>query len=258
MIGLRVDIDSVGDIEGTPKLIELLDKLDVKASFFVCFGPDYTGRNLLRYLARPHHIILVKPVRFGLRNLARGFARPFKLENYREQILEIEKHGHEVELHGYNHYSWIRGKINLTRAIESFRETMGREPRAFASPGFKVTPEFLLDIENIGLDYSSDYLGERPFYPVVDGRSLSTLQLPVNMKSLLELVMAGWSDCTIYRTITHNFTDDYFTFYVHPSFVVRYKYELLKDILKKAVKDGIDIRTFSEIAGSWDEDTPDL
>lgn len=250
MIGLRVDIDSIGDIKEIPKLLGLLDRLEVKASFFVSLGPDRAGRNFFRYISRPNKVISAKPARFGFKNLVRGIFRPEKLENYKDKIREIKKHGHEVELHGYDHYNWMKGKMDITKAVGSFKETMGKEPRAFASPGFKITPKMLLALETLGLRYCSDFLGARPFYPVVNGRSLSTLQLPVSMKSLIELVTDGWSDEMIFKTITRKFNDDYFTFYIHPSFAIEYKFKLLEGLLEKAEKMGVHFKTFNEIAGA--------
>lgn len=48
-IALKIDIDTLIWLkEGVPRLAGLLDRYDIKASFFIAFGPDSSGKALFR------------------------------------------------------------------------------------------------------------------------------------------------------------------------------------------------------------------
>ena len=52
-ISLRVDVDTLeGSIRGIPTLLRLLDKHQMRASFYCSFGPDNSGKALRRIFAR--------------------------------------------------------------------------------------------------------------------------------------------------------------------------------------------------------------
>ena len=52
-LGLKVDVDTLrGTREGVPKLVELLRKHGVAATFLFSLGPDHTGRAIRRVFRR--------------------------------------------------------------------------------------------------------------------------------------------------------------------------------------------------------------
>lgn len=260
--GIRVDVDSIGDIDALPATLELLDDCGVKASFFVAMGPDKAGRNVLKYLTRPRALGRAKPMRFGLRNLMRGLISPACMEDYRSELREIKKRGHEVGLHGYDHYRWIKtGGREAGALIEKgrtlFEGVFKSTPRAFASPGFTMNKEILNEIEDF--DYSSDFIHEAPFYPSLNGVQSKTLQVPVSMKSIGEFDADGLNDSRILQTFKQEIgARHFFTFYFHPSYEARYRPALVKNIIE-ILKDTHEVLTFAEIADRCkNENTPDL
>ncbi|MEE8168532.1 MAG: polysaccharide deacetylase family protein [Candidatus Hydrothermarchaeales archaeon] len=249
MIGVRVDIDAVGDIKAVPSLLNLFDEHDIRASFFIAFGPDRVGRNLFKYIQRPWDIPKAKPGRYGFGNLLRSFFNPQIIEGYKTQLIEIEKRGHEVGLHGYDHYNWVREKRDIQKGLESFREVFGKKPRAFASPGFKTNSEYLRALDCFGFDYASDFLGSEPVYPLLNGKKADTMQIPVSIKSIGELSINGQSDEQILRLYSQGMENEFFTFYLHPSYEVNHNYSLLCRVFQKVGKMGT--ATFSEIWRQW-------
>jgi undecaprenyl phosphate-alpha-L-ara4FN deformylase len=260
--GVRVDIDSVGDIDALPETLDLLDNCDVKASFFVAMGPDKTGKNLFKYLKKPWGLGRARPTRFGFRNLIRGLVSPAHMEDYKSELYEIKKRGHEVGLHGYDHYQWIKteGKEAgplIEKGCTLFEEIFESAPRSFASPGFTVNREILHKTEDF--DYSSDFIYKEPFYPGLNGEKFDTLQIPVSMKSIGEFEMDGLNNEQILEKYQNKIEKKgFFSFYFHPSYEVKYKVKILSKIIG-LLKEKKEILTFTEIAEKWkDENTADL
>jgi len=266
MIGLRIDIDSIGDLKATPHILEMLKEYDLKASFFVTMGPDKTGKNIKKILWSPMDLLRAKPIRYGLMTLARGFFMP---ENIHDQIKELRgilELGHEIGLHGYDHYLWMntlmdKKEINedIKRGIFFFKHVFGQLPSSFAAPGFMTYTNYLEILDSFNFIYSSDFISDRPFYPSIDAGMAKTLQIPVVMKSPGELTLEGMSD----DTILHRFKEqirkkEFFTFYIHPSYDCIYKKELINKMLSicSKIKNNL---TFQKIYEDfYYENTPNL
>jgi len=206
LLGLRIDVDTrAGLREGVPRLLDLLRRHSVRATFFVTFGPDHSGR-AWRRLGRPGFLLKMwrtNPFRlYGLRTLLSGTLLPALPvgEGAPELLREVRDEGHEVGIHGYDHVLWqdkvermeeaeIEGELNAAKA--AYERALGAPPLSSAAPGWRCTPATLSAQERLGLLYASDVRGSSPFLPAHDGKSFETLQIPTTLPTLDELLGRG-------------------------------------------------------------------
>ena len=102
---MRIDIDSVRDVKAVPKTLELLERHEVKASFFVATGTDETYKNHRHYLNPKRFLSATWMQRYGLDAFA-GLLTRRDVQSSKGLGL-IQKEGHELGLHGYGHYEWM-------------------------------------------------------------------------------------------------------------------------------------------------------
>jgi len=207
-IALRVDVDtSVGFKKGVPHLLRVFRDFGVKATFFIVMGPDTMGKHLKRFKEKDYfkRIIAVNPF-----NLLRDYGwRPFFYgtllpspqvgAGHPELFLKVLEEGHEIGIHGYNHARWADRYDTLTKEeihqeIEKCRGMFcvlaGTPPLSSACPNWRCNDLILLEEEKFGFLYLSDVRGDTPFFPVVNGRKLNTLQIPQTLPTTHECLQA--------------------------------------------------------------------
>ena len=201
-IGLRIDVDTSRGMEhGVPVLLELLRRYDAGASFFVAVGPETWGRAFLRIFKERgflRRMLFLNPVKaYGFLTLLRGTLVPGKcVVSGKSTLSGVVEEGHELGLHGYDHRWWQdhvmqnplpRLGDEVERAIIRMRD-LGFSHMPWASPGWRVTPETLLMMERFHFPYAGDVRGDGLFYPRVEGKALRTLQVPVSLPTLDEIL----------------------------------------------------------------------
>jgi undecaprenyl phosphate-alpha-L-ara4FN deformylase len=269
---IRIDVDSTRDIALLPELLDLLLLLDIKATFFITTGPDRLALNLFKYVRDPQsfcRFIKSKPLRYGPHSL-NGLLRKTPIEAAcPEVLLRAQLEGHEIGLHGYDHYAWIRNLHNMdeiqiteliSRGLEALHAIAVADIRSFASPGFAVTSAFLRAIDALGFDYSSDFKSNKPtppFYPKTETNRDSVLQVPVSMDSIGELFIAGFSEDDIKAKMRKN-SDVWhtktvpFVMYAHPAHEVGCYKELFSSVLQDLREDPrFTFLTLAQIAQQW-------
>ena len=130
---------------GTPKLLELLDQLDLKATFFV------TGWSVDAHPAMAESIL---------------------------------KAGHEIGHHGYHHLlpdpgdPWIEEE--LERGFEALKRRLGVKPTGYRAPYGEFTEELRVALVRHGIVYTSSFRDDvRPYrHRLADGKP-GTIELPV-------------------------------------------------------------------------------
>lgn len=204
-IGLRVDVDTLWGLgEGVPSLLDLLDELGVRASFFVALGPDRSGlgvKSVFRKRGALGRLLRLGRV-YGLRSGLRGLVLPpLKIGESSSRVLrEVVQRGHEVGIHGWDHRRWQdflprmdsnEIERDYEESIRAYRMILDGEPHCSASPGWTANSRSLIVQEGYEFRFASDFRGKTPFYPTLDALALKTLQLPVTLPTLDELIALG-------------------------------------------------------------------
>jgi undecaprenyl phosphate-alpha-L-ara4FN deformylase len=203
-VALKIDVDThQGLAEGVPRLRRALERERATASFYIAMGPDNSGRAVIRVLRNRGFLKKMLRTRavsmYGLRTILSGTilpARPIALA-FPNLLRDLKAAGFEVAVHGYDHVRWQdhidslgeRGiRAELSDAFEAYRSIMGERPRAFAAPGWRTNGVALRALDEMGLDYRSDTRGRTPFRCLVDGRVLSTPEIPSTVPTLDEVM----------------------------------------------------------------------
>lgn len=202
-IALKVDVDTYHGLrEGVPRLMGILERLGVTATFCVAMGPDNSGK-AIRRIFRPGFVGKMLRTRavsmYGSRTLLYGtlLRAPLIGAGAPQLLRELETAGHEVIPHGWDHVAWHdyltrwdfeRTRAELTRACEALAEAVGHPCQAVAAPGWQATETSVRAQQELGLRYAADTRGWCPFYPLVEGEPATVLQLPTTLPTLDEAI----------------------------------------------------------------------
>ncbi len=196
-VALKVDCDTFeGTKKGIPNLLNLFEKLNVKASFYFTLGPDCSGRAIRRVFTQKG--FLKKMFRskavslYGPKTMLYGTLLPPPMiwKNLASEIRSVEKAGHEVGVHGWDHVRWHDklDKMNVKQveddygqAFDVFASIFGRPAQASAAPGWHATATSLAVQEKRNLLYASNTRNGDPFFPEDGGRVFSTLEIPTTL-----------------------------------------------------------------------------
>lgn len=188
-IGLKVDVDTLrGTREGVPRLVELLRRLGVGATFYFSVGPDHTGRALRRvfrpgFFQKVARTSVVK--HYGVKTLLYGVLLPGPDIGKKAGAIMRGVHdaGFEVGLHTFDHVRWQDNvatasfewtRREFERGLDAFERVFGFPPRSHAAAGWQINDHALLLEAKHGLAYASDtrvagaaLAGATPFLPVL-------------------------------------------------------------------------------------------
>jgi hypothetical protein len=193
-VALKIDVDTRSGLdEGVPRLVETLERLQARATFFLSFGPDLLGSCHLQCVSPEGFLKKMlrtrAPSLYGWRTILSGTLLPARLIAIArpELVLEVQQRGHEVGVHAWNHRRWqdeldhlplSEVRHELKRACEAYQSILGRQPHRTAAPSWRANAHSLTVQDELDLLYSSDCRSGEPFYPRVDGVSFKTLQIP--------------------------------------------------------------------------------
>lgn len=257
-VGLRVDVDfGIGLHSGVPYLLDVLRKRDLRVTFYVTMGPDGFRKHArrlgsARYRKRVRRMSPWTIVRkFGPVYLGRqALGIPDAVgRRYPDVIRMVIDHGHEVGVHGYDHYWWAENVFeadaaaleqDMDSALEAFRECTGREASAWASPNWRCSAASLRLVDDRGFPYGADTRGRAPFIPVAGGRRAATPQLPISLPCLHEV--ADYLDTAdaalIGREFARRLAPGYNVWCIHDYYEGLLRRDLLEPVLDRVLEQG--------------------
>ena len=202
-IGLKVDVDTLrGTREGVPRLMALLRKLGLDATFYFSVGPDNTGRAMRRVFRKGFAQKVARTSvleHYGLKTLLYGVLLPGPDigRSAGGVMRSVHDAGFEVGLHTYDHVRWqdyvakataAWTRVEFERGLEAFERVFGFLPQSHAAAGWQINAHGLALEQEYGLRYASDTRGGPPFFPVLAQGTSSCPQLPTTLPTFDEVL----------------------------------------------------------------------
>jgi undecaprenyl phosphate-alpha-L-ara4FN deformylase len=202
-IGLKVDVDTLrGTREGVPRLMALLKKLKMDATFYFSVGPDHTGRALRRVFRKGFAQKVARTSvlkHYGVKTLLYGVLLPGPDIGRRagDVMRGTYDAGFEVGLHAYDHVRWQDYVADATpawtrtefeRGLKAFERVFGFLPQSHAAAGWQINAHGLALEREYGLAYASDTRGGPPFFPLLGEGVSDVAQLPTTLPTFDEIL----------------------------------------------------------------------
>ena len=266
IFALKVDVDTLqGYLEGVYPMLKVLAKHHVKASFFFSFGPDNSGKAIMRIFRKGFLEKMLRtkaPSTYGFKTMMYGTLLPAPLivEENPRIIMDTFREGHECGIHAWDHVKWqdrlprlsheeiIR---DLTKAKDLCKNILGEQPRSFAAPGWQITPAALAALDSCGFDYMSNTRGTFPFFPIMKQQSFQTLEIPSTLPTMDEIFGAnGIDDSTIVPYYLSLLKEGINVHTVHAEMEGKSKISQFEALIRGALEKGYRVIPLSQVARS--------
>ena len=268
ILAVKVDVDTLeGYLKGVPAMVEVLNKLGLKASFYFSFGPDNSGKAIFRIFRKGFISKMFRtkaPSTYGLKTMMYGTLLPAPLivKDHPKVFIDTFKAGHECGVHAWDHVKWqdklpklsyTEIRSDLLKAVELFEKLSGQRPLAFAAPGWQITVNALAALDSFKFDYvSNGREGKDPFYPTFEGQSFKTLEISSTMPTMDEVLgLDGINDDTVTDFYLNSLKPGLNVITVHGEMEGRSKIKQFEAILRGALERGYTVCPMKDVAQNY-------
>jgi peptidoglycan/xylan/chitin deacetylase (PgdA/CDA1 family) len=201
-----VDVDTLnGYISGVPRILNMLAKRKIKASFFFSMGPDNSGKAIRRVFRKGFLFKMLRtraPMTYGFKTMFYGtlLRAPMIVRSNPDILRRTSDEGHDCGIHCWDHVLWqdcLRSmsreeiRAELSKAMELFSSVTEYAPRSCAAPGWQVSFDSLAVQDELGFGHCSDTRGMTPFLPRINGTAFRAVQIPTTLPTLDEIWGTG-------------------------------------------------------------------
>lgn len=264
-LAIKVDVDTLkGYREGVPRLLELFERRQIRASIFFSFGPDNSGKAIRRIFRKGFISKMARtkaPALYGLKTLLYGTLLPAPLIVPSDPaIFRAAAAAHDCGLHAWDH---VYAQDNLYRisreeflmlfekAAKIFEELSGSKVLSYAAPGWQCSGAAFSAVDELGLKYASDTRGYGPFYPVWRGKDYKTVQIPTTLPTMDEILgLPGVTDETLPDIWLKMMTNEWNVLTVHAEMEGISKLHVFERFLEKTAGHGVEFFTLGEAAAT--------
>ncbi|MBN1808696.1 MAG: polysaccharide deacetylase family protein [Planctomycetes bacterium] len=266
-VALKIDVDTYqGMKNGVPGLLKALKDFDAKASFFLSWGPDRSGRAIFN-IFRPGFLRKMfatnAPGLYGIRTMLYGTLLPSPMiaSGLPGVVKAVAEAGHEIAVHAWDHrtYQDRLGAMTdadlsewLDNAFAAHGDTLKKNAVAYGAPAWLADSRVLADHDRRGLLYASDCRGPGPaFRPVLDGTVYATPQIPSNMPAIEEHLTLGIGRDDLLPAITSGLSGGVNVLPVHAEVEGGPFEDVFRAFLERVRQDGRRFVTLEEAARSY-------
>lgn len=238
---LRIDLESDKGIRlGLPKLLDLLKKHNIKASFYIPMGGESNIFEILKYRKAMESSGERKIKVFSLLDKIKMALFPMDFVKSNIKLLRrILKEGHELGIHAWKHREWTRGlsRIDVEKRIiqskKKYLKLLGKKPISFASPGFNINKEVVSILEKHGFKYISDFPG-KSIKKYSEIKNVPMTILGKNKMPIIEyLTEKEKPDEEIIKEIKKQILkNNLSSIYIHGLFEARFKLNILNEVFR--------------------------
>jgi len=274
VVALKVDVDTfVGTRDGVPRLLDIMERAGVKATFYFSMGPDNSGKAIRRIFTRKGFLQKMlrtgAPGAYGIKTMLYGTLLPAPqiAGSCQEVLRQTAARGHETGVHCWDHVLWhdylprmTMGEVaaQLARAAGLFQRIMRQDLTTTAAPGWTVSAASLELQDSMGLTYCSDGRGYAPFFPVFQGRRYATLQMPSTWPTMDEILGSNGIDArTINDFYLSQLRDGLNVHTIHAEMEGGVMSESFIALLERLQAAGVRFLTLGEAAAACRDSAPD-
>ncbi len=197
-LGIKIDVDTYqGMKKGVPRLLDILDRFNIKATFYLSMGPDASGRAVLQLIKNP--LFLKKMIKsnapglYGIKTALYGTLLPSPMIalSFPEIVKQIISSGHEVQFHAWDHrrwqdeldaksVEWIKGWFD--KGVNAFAKLTGHMPSSFGAPAWLIDDRVMEIIKEYKFDYLSCTRADKPFIH----ENIGVMEIPSDLPCIEE------------------------------------------------------------------------